>query len=128
MANNYRKPDGQRQSASAPSAIVNSQQYDLAPAATKISTVPATLEAISIVTTEVVVKPGQLVRFTNTAAATAFVWVGAAGASPVGPAIADSLAIPPNSSIIVKFGQRVDGLSNAFKMSAATVQAAIFEQ
>jgi hypothetical protein len=127
MANNHVNKPGQRQSATSPSGIANSQNYDLAPAAAVIDTAPATIEAISIATTEVVVKPNQLVRFTNTAAAVAFVWVGAAGASAA-PTISNALAIPPNSAITIKFGQRADGLSSAFRMSAATVQAAILEQ
>lgn len=130
MANKFKKQDGQKQSASAPSAIANAQNYDLAAASAQIETVPASVETITIATTETPVKVGQLVRFTNTAAAVAFVWTGVQGESPGGtPAIADSLAIPPNSAIVVKFGQPVDSSkSPAFKLSAATVQAAIFEQ
>lgn len=127
MANKFQSIAGQKGSVKSPSAVDNAEHHDLSQSKKTNDTTPGCVESITADTAEHATQPGQLVRFANTAAATAFVWIGEAGASPGAPAIADSLAIPPNSAIMVPMPNPVSGKSPAYKCSAATVQAVIFE-
>lgn len=127
MANKFQPMAGQKNTARSPSGIDNSEHHDLSASKKTNDTTPGCIEVITADTAEHATQPGQLVRFANTAAATAFVWIGEAGSAPGSPAIADSLAIPPNSAIMVPMPNPVSGKSPAYKCSAATVQAAVFE-
>ena len=126
MANKFKTALGQKGNAKSPSGIENSEHHDMSWSKKTSDVVPGAVESITADTVEHATKPGQLVRFTNTAAAVAFVWVGEAGTSPT-PAIGNALAIPPNSAIMIPMPCLVNEKSPAYKCSAGTVQAAVFE-
>lgn len=126
MANKYKSALGQKGSAKSPSGIENSEHHDHSWSRKVSNIVPGAIEVITTDTAEHATNPGQLVRFTNTAATVAFVWIGEAGTSPT-PTIANALAVEPNSSIMVPMPCLVNQKSPAYKASAATVQAVVFE-
>jgi hypothetical protein len=88
---------------------------------------PATYTISPASNTETVLQPRQMVRFFNTTASVAFVWLGDAGTSPGSVDITNALAIAPNSAMTVATAELLDGNAIAFKTSAATVQAATLE-
>lgn len=126
MANKAKPILGQKGSARSPSGIENAEHHDLSFSKKVNDTTPGCVEVIFNDTAEHATKPSQLVRFANTAASVAYVWIGEAGSSPT-PGITNALALPPNSVMMVVMPNLVSDKSPAFKASAATVQAIVFE-
>lgn len=127
MANKAKGIIGQKGFAKSPSGIDNSEHCDMSGSKKIIDTTSGAVQEIFADADEHAGKAGQLVRFTNIANTVAFVFIGEAGEDPA-PSVTNALAIPPNGVLTVVLPELVSGKSPAFKCSAATVQAVVFEQ
>lgn len=128
MANKFQTSLGQKGTAKSPSAVDNSEHNDLSWSKKVSDTTPGAIASILNDTSEHAALAGQLVRFTNTTGSIAFIWVGESGTAPGTPDVTNSLALPPNGVMMIVMPCPIDDKkSPAFKCSATTVQAVVFE-
>ncbi len=125
-----RPTQGLRTTARSPGSIQNEQHHDDSAAQRSGNGVIASIERIiATSTTKTAIQDNQPLWVCNTAAATAFVFVGKDNDCPAGtPDITNGMAIPPNTGLLMFPGKSDDDAQSiVVKTSAATVQVVVLK-